>query len=1009
MHLHPAHRSGAAPRQRCAWRRRRGPTAAAGVALAIGLTLATVAADPAPADVAWRLAGADAATRSTHTRLQHGGRRHLPFERFVIEAAAGSRPRIETPVGPAAAIDEFRATVWIRANRPDVRLMARVVLPGFISRKTGRPLELFVPGPGSRDVGHWEQLAIGGVPAELTRRLPALRLEHGAGGDVAGAAITHLILDLQMQPGRHEIDVEAAVVDGAVPIDARERRTGTIRDVQVVPVSAAEPVAAATDPPAGLTSGVVEVAGLPFFPRAIEHRGEPLATLAALGFNCVRVAEPAPRELLAEARQVGMWVICPPPPLPDVDVRDPTPAPVLRSWDRVLMWDLGSGLSEEDVEPLAERSRRVKECDLLRPNRPVIAAADSAIRGVSRHVDMLVARRSVLGTSLELGEYLTWLRERPRLARPGTPLLATLATEIDPRAARQAALLAGVGSNGLAVDPESLCLAALSAVAAGVRGILYSSSRRIDGTDPESQLRASAVRETNLRLAALEPWGAAGRFSAPAQASSPDVQAFVLEASRARMVVVWRTAAGAQICARRYDGAVPKTNAPLTVLVPGVPEAHQAWEVAPGGLRPLAQRRGTGGVIITLDDFSAHALILISGEPAVTAHVQSRLRDSLAGEVAAARTAAALVLAADARLLERLPPRALGNLPVAEMLGAARQAAVEAEAVVAADPATAAARYRRAAAIAGQFERLAWERGVQGTGSIISLTASPLAVSDATLAEQWMFTEAVAAAAAGAELLAGGGMERVEELAAAGWRHFARTNPDIRTSVEVVRDGAFAGAGSLEVAATPVDPSAAPAVVETPPVWVTTPPLRAPAGKLLEISARVWVPAPIRGSVDGLLVFDSLGGPALAERVNATRDWKRLTLYRIVPPETEEPLVVTFALTGLGRAVIDEVSIRVLEPGAAGLPAQPVALPSAGGFPAPADILGGGRPPSPPVNSPPPPGPTAPATAPATWPGLNLGWPTLPGFRPTTAPPVENDGGTIDPFRRARGDEPAAD
>ena len=987
------------------------------------LTLATavahvattsLAAPSPPARGTWQLVAADAPVRGTHAVVEDGGRLQQPVDRFVVDAAPGTRPRIEMPVGPAAVIDEFQASVWIRANRPDIRLVARVVLPRFISRKTGRPLDLLIPGPGSREVGRWEQLAIDRLPTALARRLPALLLEHGTGGDLAGAAITHLLLDLQPQPGRHEIDVEAAVIEGNVTLPAGPEQLGShTRDPRVVPASAELPVADATDPPAGLSSGVIDVAGVPFFPRAIEHRGEPLATLAGLGFNCVRLFEPATRELLVEARQAGMWVICPPLPLPDVDVRDPTPAPVLRNWDRVLMWDLGSGLAEADVEPLAERSRRVKECDLLRPNRPVIAAADSAARGVSRHVDMLVARRAVLGTSLELGDYLGWLRERPRLARPGTPLLATLATEIDAKAARQAALLAGVGSNGLAVDPESLSLASLTAVAAGVRGIFYSSSRRIDGSDTESRARAAAVRETNLRLAMLEPWGAAGRFSAPAQTSSPDVQAFVLEAARARMVLVWRAAPGAQICARRYDGAVPLPNAALTVLVPGVPEAHQAWEVAPGGLRPLAQRRGTGGVIVTLDDFATHALILISGEPAVTAHVQAKLRETLPAEVAATRTTTALVLAAAARVLEQAPARALGNLPVAEMLGAARQAAVDAEAVLAADPAAAATRYRRAAAIAGQFERLVWERGVQGTGSIIALTASPLAVSDATLVEQWRFTEAIDAATPGAGLLAGGGMERVEDLAAEGWRHFAQPGPDIRTKVEVVRDGAFAGIGSLLLAATPTAADAAPIVVETPPVWVTTPPLRAPAGKLLEISARVWVPEPIRGSVDGLLVFDSLGGPALADRVRATRDWRQVTLYRIVPPETEEPLVVTFALTGLGRALVDEVSVRVVEPGGSGVPAQSVALPQ-GGFPAPSDLL---SPPSPGAGGPVPGGPktgdTSPAApaqagrAPLAWPGMNLGWPALPGFRPTNTPPVGDDGGSIDPFRRARGDDPA--
>ena len=62
--------------------------------------------------------------------------------------------------------------------------------------------------------------------------------------------------------------------------------------------------------------------------------------------------------------------------------------------------------------------------------------------------------------------------------------------------------------------------------------------------------------------------------------------------------------------------------------------------------------------------------------------------------------------------------------------------------------------------------------------------------------------------------------------------------------------------------------------------------LHAAAGTLLEI-AQVRVPNPIEGSVDGLLVFDSYGGPALAERVNKTESWRRLVLYRIVPPAQE--------------------------------------------------------------------------------------------------------------------------
>ena len=347
----------------------------------------------------------------------------------------------------------------------------------------------------------------------------------------------------------------------------------------------------AADPPAGLTRGVIEVGGLPFFPRAVEHNGEPLVAIKGLGFNCVHLTVPATAELLAEARRADVWVICPPPPIPDVDVRDPDALPSLRNWDRVLMWDLGTGLAAGDLEHVAERGRRVRACD-PRAGRPLIATADAALRDLSRHVDLLVARRTVLGTSLEFVDYVQWLRQRPLLARPGTPFLASLATEIDQRAAGQAAAIAGVGARGVAIDPESLLLAAQATVAAGARGILFTSSARLDADDRSATRRAAAVRSMNLRMGLLEPWGAAGRFAANATTSDPEVQAVVIEASRARVVLAWRGVQGAQISARRYGGGdLPREDAPLTLLVPGVPEAHQAWELAPGGLRPLRQRR----------------------------------------------------------------------------------------------------------------------------------------------------------------------------------------------------------------------------------------------------------------------------------------------------------------------------------------------------------------------------------------------------------------------------------
>ncbi|MFM8436320.1 MAG: hypothetical protein ACKOBP_13480, partial [Planctomycetia bacterium] len=992
------HRPATRPRLRLAW------------------WLAALAAAPAPAATiedshegpatSWAVAESDANHRLlSHTRSRELPHRGTACERFVIEASGGTTLRLATAVGDARVIDEWKASVWVRANRPDIRLSARVRLPNFVAAKTGRPVEVLVPGTISRDAERWELLEVGDLATGLKRQLLALRAEHGPAGDLSGAVVTHLVLELYSTPGRYDVAIDDLLVVGNIttlaaatppPAEAGTppapaTRDPAVRPAQFVPPQAAPPQPQAAAPPApsdaaepagGINRGVLEVGGLPFFPRALDHNGKPLEKVAALGFNCVRLAVPASSDLLAEARRAGVWVICPPPVLPDVDIRDPESVPVFSTnWDRVLLWDLGSGLAEGDVETLAERARRVRACD-ARAGRGLIASADSGLRSISRHIDMLVARRTVLGTSLELDDYLTWLKERPRLSRPGTPIIATLSTELDPRTARQAAALSGIGARGLAVDPESLTLAAFTAVAAGSRGILFASSRRIDGDDRESRARAAAARTMNLRLKLLEPWAAAGRYSSTAQASDAEVKAVVIEAARARMVLVWRDVQGAQVVARHYAGDLPDDGAALTLLVPGVPEAHQAWEVVPGGLRPARQRRVTGGVSIVLDGFRSAGLVLVSGEPAVTGHVQERARDLAPIALASARAQAAIVLADGAEMLSRLPPTALGHLPAAKMLGEAQRAAAEGESLASTDPAVALARFEKAVAIGAQFERLTWERGVVATGSIV---ASPLATSDATLGEHWRFIEALGGVAAGESLIPGGGMERIDDLAGSGWRHFALPQADLRTAVEISRSEPAGGGGSLRMRAEAADPASAPEVVETPPVWITTPPIQPPTGKLLEIEARVWVPQPVTGSVDGLLVFDSLGGPALAERVGQTAGWRRLVLYRIVPQDAAgEPFTVTFALTGLGEARIDEVAVRVLDRsgGVSGtvVSTSPQAR-DARPFPQPSDLLGPGSIaptlPSPAV----PPAvnaqPDTPRPLPSVpqWPGMNLEWP----------------------------------
>jgi hypothetical protein len=95
------------------------------------------------------------------------------------------------------------------------------------------------------------------------------------------------------------------------------------------------------------------------------------------------------------------------------------------------------------------------------------------------------------------------------------------------------------------------------------------------------------------------------------------------------------------------------------------------------------------------------------------------------------------------------------------------------------------------------------------------------------------------------------------------------------------------------------------------PVWILSHPVPVEQGRTIAITGWIRVDEPIEGSVDGLEIVDSLGGPELALAVRRTAGWQPFEMIRAVPDSTE--LRVTFALTGLGTTYIDGVMVRVLE------------------------------------------------------------------------------------------------
>ena len=156
----------------------------------------------------------------------------------------------------------------------------------------------------------------------------------------------------------------------------------------------------------------------------------------------------------------------------------------------------------------------------------------------------------------------------------------------------------------------------------------------------------------------------------------------------------------------------------------------------------------------------------------------------------------------------------------------------------------------------------------------------------------------------------GGDFEDLEQMVGSGWRHFQQSSPGIESDVSLTASAPREGRHALRIRAFRVEVNAWGRAVENTPVWINSATIAVPAGQLIRIHLWVRIDKPLVDSLDGLMIFDSLGGPLLARRIRQTQGWQDVTFFR--KATRPHPLVVTFALTGIGDVAIDELVVQPL-------------------------------------------------------------------------------------------------
>ncbi|MGA2799420.1 MAG: hypothetical protein ABSE63_17700, partial [Thermoguttaceae bacterium] len=658
-------------------------------------------------EISWRDAGGDAQYRILdHRRVQNEAHTGKGCEWLRVSSNGGSYVYIAHDVGRPIVIDELMPSLWIKSDRSGLQLLARLVLPRTTDSKTGRPVSTLVAGTSYTDTGRWQELRITDMPRLLARQIRILHSQFGPNVDGREAYIDALLLNVYGGPGVTNVWIDdldvAGYVSTSVPAQAQ-----TVNPLPPVgndasgnsawmpkgsgpPAQAAGSIAgnppsdaamagigadtdnhgqdaratqgfAGNDPSrtapfvpiqpkrheVKLSGSVLTVDSRPFFPRAIEHQGEPLSVLKQMGFNTVWLKRLPAQEILEEADRLGLWVICPPPRPPRSNGAN-DPAAVLSdvgpAFDPVLMWDLSTswGLSQFSSDengtvpfrpsgaagalPVPQRlettrrwAEQIRNAD-HRGERPLICRPSSDLRGYSRldSAMILLIDRRPLGTSMELADYGTWVDRQPLLARPGTSVWTTIQTQVNESLRQQIAALEPGNATPLEISFEQMQLMALTAITSKSRGLLFVSSSPLDANDTETRHRALAVQLLNLELELIEPWAAAGDFVTTGKCSEKEVVAAMLQAERARLLLPIWYSSGAQ--------CVPAQSAAknLTLVAAGVPESAGAFEMNPSGIKPIPHKRVDGGMLVTLAEFNLTAEALLAQDPLIVNNITRR-------------------------------------------------------------------------------------------------------------------------------------------------------------------------------------------------------------------------------------------------------------------------------------------------------------------------------------------------------------------------------------------------
>lgn len=825
------------------------------------------------------------------------------FERIEFQNGPGTRIYVAHEVAPAFIIPELVPSIRIRASRPGQRFMVRVVLPHTPAPSGEGPMTTLLAGPRYRNTGKWETLSFSSNRADLQKQLQEevwmLRQKLGPEVDARDAYIDKIVLNLYSGAGKTQVEIDDLVVNGIVSAENVVEKVATLRSVNHDPNVRPTGAQSNDGEPVKQKSIVIRdgtvllVRKAPFFPRIIQHNGEPFDYLKAIGFNTVELKATPTKEQLEEAEKQDLWLIAPAPASVGL-------SPIGFEFDRVLAWSVGEDLGARNLAIVQQRVREIRESD-LRDGRPIVGHAASSWSAIARQTDILATGVRPIGTSFLASQYSEWIKQRSEAIGNSKPIWAEIQTELSPALSTQIASLAQT-SPPIPIEPQQIKLLVMEAITGGARGLRFVSRSRLDAVDPVTRLRALTLQWINAELTQIEPWAVGGALFGEVPLDNPNLEVTAINTNRSRLLVIQRPTHREQYVA----GDVPVTT--VTFKDSSGSSTDTAYLITEAGLVTLPNSRSFAGTQIQIENCPAMALVVLTQDPLVVSNLTQSYERVGRQSILQLKTELTQQWLAIMQLIDNQLGR-MGRKTAAASgaLNEAVNAFRQGQGLIRASSPQAALEF-----VHRTEERLAFMRRemISGPlGKFQSKISSPFVVHCSLLPHHWELASRLADGQWNPNGLAGGDFESLSHMMANGWQNRRLDNEILATTVELSDQAVVDGKYGLKMTVKEKTPSSK--LVQATPLWVATPNIRVKSGQLVRIHGWVNVPQVILGTHNGLTITDSLGGPDMAERVPITQGWQEFTLYRGVPENGT--VRVTFALDGIGEAMIDEVTIRTFD------------------------------------------------------------------------------------------------